>query len=184
MHHVRIPYPLSCYPLYTCIYIHTHTHTHTYKPHITRIHMYRPHSQNTMYEMAKLVFFRLPHIQSMELHLPNIHYFKADLSKFNITNSAGEVGHINDCSNCRNKLMFNLSLESMWYESLVKWKSWYSNVSVVKFLFHKWREPSLISMVNLFSSNKSFWWYEKRKYSGHFSYKNLPWFQVCQFLGL
>jgi len=49
-----------------------------------------------MYEMAKLVFFRLPHIQSMELHLPNIHYFKADLSKFNIPNSAGEVGHIND----------------------------------------------------------------------------------------
>ena len=40
----------------------------------------------------------------MELHLPNIHYFKADLSKFNITNSAGEVGHINDCSNCRNKI--------------------------------------------------------------------------------
>jgi len=43
-----------------------------------------------MYDTAKLIFARVPSITDVEIKMPNIHYFVADLSKLKIPNS-GEV---------------------------------------------------------------------------------------------
>ena len=43
-----------------------------------------------MYEVSKAVFSRVPKVNSVEIHMPNIHYFVADLSKLHVPNS-GEV---------------------------------------------------------------------------------------------
>lgn len=51
---------------------------------------YSPSVQNTMFETAKVVFSRVPNVKSIEIHMPNIHYFTADLSKLGVPNS-GEL---------------------------------------------------------------------------------------------
>lgn len=47
-------------------------------------------TQNTMYDTAKMVFARVPKVTDVEIKMPNIHYFMADLTKLRIPNN-GEV---------------------------------------------------------------------------------------------
>ncbi len=47
-------------------------------------------TQNTMFKTAKVVFARAPKITDVEIDMPNIHYYVADLSKLKLPNS-GEV---------------------------------------------------------------------------------------------
>ena len=51
--------------------------------------------QNTMYDTSKVVFARVPKINDVEIRMPNIHYYVADLSKLKVPNS-GEV-HVTAC---------------------------------------------------------------------------------------
>lgn len=43
-----------------------------------------------MFNTAKVIFARAPKITDVEIRMPNIHYYVADLSKLHIPNS-GEV---------------------------------------------------------------------------------------------
>ncbi len=43
-----------------------------------------------MYNTAKVVFARVPKVNDVEIRMPNIHYYVADLSKLKLPNS-GEV---------------------------------------------------------------------------------------------
>lgn len=56
----------------------------------TNLNGFDTYSQNTIYEAAAKVLSQLPSLHSVELHMPNIHYFTADLSKLGIANT-GEV---------------------------------------------------------------------------------------------
>ena len=43
--------------------------------------------QSTLYDAAKLVLTDNPEIDSVELHMPNLHYFPADLTEMGISAS-------------------------------------------------------------------------------------------------
>ena len=43
-----------------------------------------------MFDTAKLIFARVPKVNDVEIHMPNIHYYVADLSKLRVPNN-GEV---------------------------------------------------------------------------------------------
>lgn len=44
-----------------------------------------------MFETSKMIFSKVAAIQSVDMEMPNIHYFVADLKKINVPNT-GEVG--------------------------------------------------------------------------------------------
>jgi urate oxidase len=46
--------------------------------------------QKTMYDMSQVIFSRIPKINAVEIQMPNIHYYIADLSKLQLPNQ-GEV---------------------------------------------------------------------------------------------
>ena len=48
------------------------------------------HLQKTIYDAGNLILTRLPVLDQVEIHMPNIHYFPADLSKLGMHND-GEV---------------------------------------------------------------------------------------------
>ena len=47
-----------------------------------------------MHDISKLIFNRVAKISSVEIHMPNIHYFTADLSKLNEPNSGEVCAHV------------------------------------------------------------------------------------------
>lgn len=51
---------------------------------------YSPSIQNTMFETSKMIFSKVAAIQSVDMEMPNIHYFVADLKKINVPNT-GEL---------------------------------------------------------------------------------------------
>ena len=46
--------------------------------------------QKTMYDTSQVIFSRVPKINTVEIQMPNIHYYVADLSKLQLPNQ-GDV---------------------------------------------------------------------------------------------
>lgn len=47
---------------------------------------YSPSVQKTMYDTSQVIFSRVPKISAVEIQMPNIHYYVADLSKLQLPN--------------------------------------------------------------------------------------------------
>lgn len=44
-----------------------------------------------MFDTSKLIFAKVPKVTNVDIHMPNIHYYIADMRKFLLPNN-GEVG--------------------------------------------------------------------------------------------